>query len=537
MIEDARQVEKKVRGKHKKGRLIIRNLSFKITEDILKEEFSKFGEIIDVRIPTKPDGKMRGFGFVEFEKTSSAIKAINALNTKELLGRPVAIDFALSKDKYQQLISQKHTVNNSFSLEEEKIFLEEENSNNHESKKSDHLKRSFKNTEVIEENKDSSENEESSDDERDDEVEEESSDDDRDDEIEESTDDSNESIEENENSVSEEIKQEDESPLKKKKKIEKPQRPSDVHEGKTLFIRNLSFDTTKDDLEKAMSKFGPIKYCLLCIDKLTDYPKGTAFVQFINKNSAENCLKETSDSKNKIVLDGRELNISLALSPEDIKRSKEEKQKKGKDNRNLRLLSEGLIRAGSDAAKGVSKMDLKKRLELEANKKSLLKNLHYFISPVRLCIHNLPLHIDDKKLKEIFLKVVRPQAKVTEAKVMRNLKKLDEKGVALSKGFGFVGFTQHEDALQALRKLNNNPNIFTPHKRPIVEFSIENKQKLNAKKRQKERQLGKIKFFSSNKKELSRNICISKHKKKHVLSKKNKNNRAIKTKSKLKIRK
>lgn len=29
-----------------------------------------------------------------------------------------------------------------------------------------------------------------------------------------------------------------------------------------------------------------------------------------------------------------------------------------------------------------------------------------------------------------------------------------------SKGFGFVSFKSHDDALQCLRKLNNNPSVF-----------------------------------------------------------------------------
>ena len=29
-----------------------------------------------------------------------------------------------------------------------------------------------------------------------------------------------------------------------------------------------------------------------------------------------------------------------------------------------------------------------------------------------------------------------------------------------SKGFGFLSFKSHEDALLCLRKLNNNPNVF-----------------------------------------------------------------------------
>ena len=57
-----------------------------------------------------------------------------------------------------------------------------------------------------------------------------------------------------------------------------------------------------------------------------------------------------------------------------------------------------------------------------------------------------------------------------------------QKKFGSSKGFGFVEFEQHSHALKALRYLNNNPTIFTADKRPIVEFSIENKVALNRKK-------------------------------------------------------
>lgn len=48
--------------------------------------------------------------------------------------------------------------------------------------------------------------------------------------------------------------------------------------------------------------------------------------------------------------------------------------------------------------------------------------------------------------------------------VMRNLKKVDSSGVAISKEYGFVTFKEHEDALKALRTINNNPNIFNSNK-------------------------------------------------------------------------
>jgi nucleolar protein 4 len=44
---------------------------------------------------------------------------------------------------------------------------------------------------------------------------------------------------------------------------------------------------------------------------------------------------------------------------------------------------------------------------------------------------------------------------------MRDMKNVDAQGIGKSKEFGFVSFATHEHALQALRSINNNPNIFT----------------------------------------------------------------------------
>lgn len=69
-----------------------------------------------------------------------------------------------------------------------------------------------------------------------------------------------------------------------------------------------------------------------------------------------------------------------------------------------------------------------------------------------------------------------------QAVVMRNLKNVDAKGVAISKEYGFVTFKEHEDALKALRAINNNPNIFNSNKVNIHNFlmadlTVKNSQK------------------------------------------------------------
>jgi len=51
-----------------------------------------------------------------------------------------------------------------------------------------------------------------------------------------------------------------------------------------------------------------------------------------------------------------------------------------------------------------------------------------------------------------------------QCKIMRDLKSLVEGNVHPSKGYGFITFSKHEDALQALRNINNNPTIFSAEK-------------------------------------------------------------------------
>lgn len=163
-----------------------------------------------------------------------------------------------------------------------------------------------------------------------------------------------------------------------------------------------------------------------------------------------------------------------------------------KDNRNLYLIREGVVAAGSKAAEGVSASDMAKRLQIEQWKNQILKNLNMFVARTRLIIHNLPNKYDDSDLKKLFLKYSNPNAVIKEARVMRDRKNVNLDGVGVSKEVGFVTFTNHEDALTALRNINNNPNIFTDKRRPIVGFSIENKAILNLKQKRVERSKAKL---------------------------------------------
>ena len=66
---------------------------------------------------------------------------------------------------------------------------------------------------------------------------------------------------------------------------------------------------------------------------------------------------------------------------------------------------------------------------------------------------------------------------------------------APSKEYAFVSFEKHLDALAALRNVNNNPTVFTKDRRPIVEFSIENRKALLARQKRLEKSREKNPMF------------------------------------------
>jgi len=82
-------------------------------------------------------------------------------------------------------------------------------------------------------------------------------------------------------------------------------------------------------------------------------------------------------------------------------------------------------------------------------------------------------------------------AVITECRIMRDLQHTNESGVGRSLGYAFVNYSKHEHALFALRTLNNNPEIFDADRRPIVEFSLEDKRGIQIKEQRRIKQFAK----------------------------------------------
>ena len=93
----------------------------------------------------------------------------------------------------------------------------------------------------------------------------------------------------------------------------------DVNENKTVFVRNLSFGSDEEDLKDMMDQnFGKVLFAKLVIDKVTEHPKGTAFVKFATEESAQKCI-EASEGQDGLWLDNRQIYAALALKPGDAK--------------------------------------------------------------------------------------------------------------------------------------------------------------------------------------------------------------------------
>jgi hypothetical protein len=103
----------------KRGRLIVRNLAFSCKKEHLMQIFEAFGKIVDCNVPSTA-GKARGFGFVQFESVEDAARAISHMNGQNVLKRPVAVDWALGKSQYEILAAVEEGLNE----KDEEIQLE-----------------------------------------------------------------------------------------------------------------------------------------------------------------------------------------------------------------------------------------------------------------------------------------------------------------------------------------------------------------------------------------------------------------------------
>lgn len=488
----------------------------------LKKVFGKFGTVVEATIPRKRDGRLCGFAFVTMNKIANCKNAIENSKDLKIDGRQVAVDFAIQKNRWEDY----KTTHKEIEPESEEEQDEEEEEEEQEEEEEEEEESASTESNVVGDDIELDSEEAVSADEHED---------------------------EEDNVDVEDKKSEQEAPKLNKR------------EDYSLFVRNIPYDATKESLERHFSSFGPVKYALPVLDKETGLAKGTAFVAFMTENAYNDCLNNapasgttslliSDDVSPQYVYEGRVLAISPTLDRDSAGRMTErnaEKRKEvlgkapgEKDRRNLYLLNEGRITAGSKLAQLLTPSDMEVREKSYKQRvEQLKKNPGLHLSMTRLAIRNIPRVMTEKGLKALARKGVVEFAKevkngkrhalnkeevarstkekfkfLTEEEIEALQKKdkkhgiirqskiiMEVKGstIGRSRGYGFVEFKDHRTALMGLRWLNAHEvtkeelleglteeeqkeldQDSFKKRRLVVEFAIEN---ANVVKRRRER--------------------------------------------------
>jgi len=80
-----------------------------------------------------------------------------------------------------------------------------------------------------------------------------------------------------------------------------------------LYVGNLSFKTTEDELRSAFGQFGAVTDVYVAMDKMTGRPRGFAFVTMGTGDEA----KQAAEKMNGVDLGGRQLTVNEARPKED----------------------------------------------------------------------------------------------------------------------------------------------------------------------------------------------------------------------------
>ncbi len=80
-----------------------------------------------------------------------------------------------------------------------------------------------------------------------------------------------------------------------------------------LFVGNLSFNTTENDLQDAFAAHGTVTEANLMVDRATGRPRGFAFVTMGSPEDAQKAI----EAMNGATLDGRNLTVNEARPKEE----------------------------------------------------------------------------------------------------------------------------------------------------------------------------------------------------------------------------
>lgn len=75
-----------------------------------------------------------------------------------------------------------------------------------------------------------------------------------------------------------------------------------------IFVGNLSFDTTREELQAAFASFGTVEKVDIVRDRDSGQPRGFAFVEMSERSAAEAAISRLNGAE----MNGRALNVNEA---------------------------------------------------------------------------------------------------------------------------------------------------------------------------------------------------------------------------------
>jgi cold-inducible RNA-binding protein len=75
-----------------------------------------------------------------------------------------------------------------------------------------------------------------------------------------------------------------------------------------IFVGNLSFQTTQDELQAAFAQYGSVERVNIVTDRDTGQPRGFAFVEMTDRSAAETAIAQLNGAD----MNGRALNVNEA---------------------------------------------------------------------------------------------------------------------------------------------------------------------------------------------------------------------------------
>ncbi|WFD29758.1 RNA recognition motif-containing protein [Malassezia sp. CBS 17886] len=214
--------------------------------------------------------------------------------------------------------------------------------------------------------------------------------------------------------------------------------------GTILFIRNLPYQATEQELKDLFRTFGPLRYARIAMDPTTKRSRGTGFVCFWSRESADKALHDadvvqrettapsllearlpkvnpfsvpsvlSADPSAPLVaqftLHGRVLHVVRAVTRESATKleTTARKSREKEDKRNTWLLREGVPLPNTPLAGQLSEKESDKRMQsFSVRRAQLGANPSLHVSKTRLAVHQLPLFATDKTLKRLALHALR----------------------------------------------------------------------------------------------------------------------------------